>query len=159
LTGDVRELDHTEEEVLVMSTTILREPQRAALEQSLALLTDVADARAQEAAERIRTALREADEEEYLTTTEAAHALGIRSVNTIKLWIKTGYLRGKKIGGRTLIPRTEIARLEHDEHVRAMQMVGRLHEESRDLGRDEGLTPDELRDLDEGRPGTLPWKR
>jgi hypothetical protein len=142
-----------------MSTTILREPQRAALEQSLALLTDVTDARAQEAAERIRTALREADAEEYLTTTEAAHALGIRSVNTLKLWIKTGYLRGKKIGGRTLIPCTEIARLEHDERVRAMQTVGRLHQESWDLGRDEGLTPEELQDLDEGRSGTLPWKR
>ena len=142
-----------------MSTTILRQPQRAALEQSLALLTDVSDARAQEAAERIRTALREADTEEYLTTTEAAHALGIRSVNTLKLWIKTGYLRGKKIGGRMLIPRTEIARLEDDERVRAMRTIGRLHQESWDLGRDEGLTPDELQDLDEGRPGTLPWKR
>lgn len=142
-----------------MSTTILREPQRAALEQSLALLTDVSDVRAQEAAERIRTALREADAEEYLTTTEAAQALGIRSVNTIKLWIKTGYLQGKKIGGRSLIPRTEIARLEHDERVRAMQTADRLHEESAILGREEGLTPEELQDLEEGRPGTLPWKR
>jgi len=142
-----------------MSMIILREPQREALEHSLTLLNDVADARAQEAAGRIREALREADQEDYLTTTEAAHALGIRSVNTIKLWVKTGYLAGKKIGGRTLIPRSEIERLENDERVRVMQAIGRLNEESSDLGRDEGMTPDELRMLDEGRPGTLPWKR
>ncbi|HZS86484.1 MAG TPA: helix-turn-helix domain-containing protein [Chloroflexota bacterium] len=142
-----------------MSTTILREPQREALEQSLALLSDVSDVRVQEAAQLIRTALREADAEEYLTTTEAAQALGIRSVNTIKLWIKSGYLQGKKIGGRSLIPRSEIARLEHDERVRALRAVGRLHEESALLGREEGMTPDELRDLEEGRPGTLPWQR
>ncbi len=142
-----------------MTMTILREPQREKLEQSLALLTDVADARVKEAAERIKAALREADQEEFLTTAEAARALGIRSVNTIKLWVKTGYLRGRKIGGRTLIPRSEIERLENDERVRAMRAVGKLHEESSDLGRDEGMTPEELQSLSDGRPGTLPWKR
>ncbi|MDQ2829611.1 MAG: helix-turn-helix domain-containing protein [Chloroflexota bacterium] len=142
-----------------MSMTILRKPQREELEQSLALLNGVTDARAKEAADRIRATLREADQEEYLTTTEAAHSLGIRSVNTIKLWVKTGYLSGKKVGGRTLIPRSEIARLENDERVRTMRAVGRLHEESSDLGRDEGMTPDELHMLSESRPGTLPWKR
>jgi excisionase family DNA binding protein len=142
-----------------MSTTVLREPQRVALLQSLELLAGVADVRAQRAAERIREALREADEDDYLTTTEAAQALGIRSINTIKLWVKTGYLAGKKLGGRTLIPRSEIARLEHDSRVRAMQAIDRLHEACSDLGDDDGLTPDELQALDSGRPGTLPWKR
>lgn len=51
-----------------MSTTILREPQREALEQSLALLSDVSDVRVQEAAQLIRTALREADAEDSLVT-------------------------------------------------------------------------------------------
>lgn len=142
-----------------MGMTILREPQREELEQSLALLNGVTDARAKEAADRIKAALREADQEEFLTTTEAARALGIRSVNTIKLWVKTGYLRGRKMGGRTLIPRSEIERLENDERVRAMRMIGRLHEESSTLGRDEGMTPEELQNLSNGRPGTLPWKR
>jgi len=142
-----------------MSMTILRDPQREELEQSLALLNDVIDTRAKEAADRIRAALREAEQEDFLTTAEAARALGIRSVNTIKLWVKTGYLQGRKIGGRTHIPRTEIERLENDERVRAMRAVGRLHEESSDLGRDEGMTPDELRMLNDGRPGTLPWQR
>jgi hypothetical protein len=90
---------------------------------------------------------------------EATRALGIRSVNTIKLWVKTGYLNGKRIGGRILIPRTEIERLEHDEQVRVMRAVDRAHEESADLGRDSGMTPEELQLLEEGRPGKLPWKR
>ncbi len=139
--------------------TILREPQRQALEESLTILSDVADARAGEAASRIRAALREADQEEFLTTTEAARALGIRSVNTIKLWVKTGYLQGKKMGGRTLIPRSEVARLATDERVRVMRTVGLLHEESHDLGRDGGMTANELARLNADRPGTLPWQQ
>jgi excisionase family DNA binding protein len=142
-----------------MSTTVLRGPQRDALEQSLVLLQDVADQRAQEAVERIKTALREADQDEYLTTAEAARALGIRSVNTVKAWISTGYLTGKKTGGRTLIPRSEIERLETDARVQAMRAMDRLHDASGDLGNDEGLTAEELRVLEETRPGMLPWKR
>jgi excisionase family DNA binding protein len=142
-----------------MSVTILRTPQRAELEESLHLLDSVEDARAREAAERIRAALCDADQEEYLTTSEAARALGIRSVNTIKLWVKAGYLQGKRIGGRLLIPRAEIDRLEEDERVRLMRVIGRAHEESADLGRNSGMTAEELRLLDEGRPGRLPWKR
>jgi excisionase family DNA binding protein len=142
-----------------MSVTILRTPQRVELEQSLDLLDAVNDARAREAAERIRAALGEADQEEYLTTMEAARALGIRSVNTIKLWVRTGYLEGKRIGGRILIPRAEIERLENDERMRVMRTIGRAHEESADLGRDSGMAPEELQLLEEGRPGRLPWKR
>ena len=51
-----------------MSMTILRDPQREELEQSLALLNDVIDTRAKEAADRIRAALREAEQEDFLTT-------------------------------------------------------------------------------------------
>jgi|ERR1035437_7279076 excisionase family DNA binding protein len=142
-----------------MSTTVLRGPQRDALERSLVLLQGVTDQRAQEAAERIRTALREADQDEYLTTAEAARALGIGSVNTIKAWVRTGYLAGTKAGGRTLIPRSEIERMEMDAPVRAMRAMDCLHHESADLGSDEGLTEEELRVLEAGRPGTLPWKR
>lgn len=149
----------TIEETATMSVTILRTPQRAELEQSLYLLDAVNDARAKEAAVRIRAALDEADQEEYLTTMEAARALGIRSVNTIKLWVKTGYLNGKRIGGRLLIPRGEIERLANDERVRVMQAIGRAHEESADLGRDSGMTPVELQLLEDGRPGRLPWQK
>src|SRR5579862_872047 len=144
------------EEAMVMSVTILRTPQRTELEESLHLLDTVEDARVREAARRIRETLCEADQEEYLTTSEAARALGIRSVNTIKLWVKTGYLQGKRIGGRLLIPRAEIDRLENEERVQVMRATGRAHDESADLGRDSGMTPEELRLLDEGRPGRLP---
>jgi hypothetical protein len=50
-------------------------------------------------------------------------------------------------------------RLGEDERVRVMRAIGRAHDESADLGRDNGMTPEELRLLDEGRPGKLPWKR
>ncbi len=50
-----------------MSMTILRKLQREELEQSLALLNGVTDARAKEAADRIRATLYEADQEDYLT--------------------------------------------------------------------------------------------
>jgi excisionase family DNA binding protein len=103
--------------------------------------------------------LREADQDEYLTTAEAARALGIRSVNTVKAWVSTGYLAGKKAGGRTLIPRSEIERLEADAPVQAMRAMDRLHDEIGDLGSDEGLTAEELLALESTRPGMLPWKR
>lgn len=57
-----------------MGVTILRTSQRAELDRSLQLLDALADARAREAAERIRAALGDADWEEYLTTSEAARA-------------------------------------------------------------------------------------
>jgi hypothetical protein len=63
------------------------------------------------------------------------------------------------MGGRTLIPRSEIERLEHDERVRVMRTIGQWNEESGDLGRNEGMTPDELETLNAGCPGTLPWKQ
>ena len=56
-----------------------------------------------------------------------------------------------------LIPLAEIERLEDDERVRVMQAIGHGHEEIADLGRDSGMTPEELRLLDEGRPGRLPF--
>jgi excisionase family DNA binding protein len=102
---------------------------------------------------------READQDEYLTTAEVARALGLRSVNTVKAWVSSGYLAGKMIGGRTLIPRSEVERLEADAPLQTMRTIDRLHDESSDLGSDEGLTAEEFQVLEAARPGTLPWKR
>ncbi len=142
-----------------MGMTILREPQREEVEQSLALLSDVADERAREAANRIRAALREAEQDDFLTTTEAAHALGIRSINTIKVWVKTGYLKGKRIGGRTLIPQSEIERIQNSDQVRGIQTLDRLHDQIADFGADEGMSEEQLEMLHQSRPGVLPWER
>ena len=44
---------------------------------------------------------------EYLTTTQAAAALGV-SRQTIKNWVDAGRLRGVVLGGRTLVHRDEV---------------------------------------------------
>ena len=143
-----------------MSLTVLRESERAALQQSLDLLSTSTDERVRAAAEQMRATLLAAEQQpRLLTTAEAAAALGVRSVNTIKLWVKTGYITGVKRGDRTMIPASEIERLEQDDRVRAMRVVDRLHEESNTLGTETGLTPEQLQDLIASRPGTPPWKR
>src|SRR5579859_4991159 len=92
---------------------------REAIEQSLALLesADVADANVKAAADKLKAALREADSRTLLTTAEAASALGIRSINTVKRWVKIGYIHGAQRGERTLIPLREITRIQHEDRV------------------------------------------
>jgi excisionase family DNA binding protein len=105
-------------------------------------------------------ALREVEQgPEWLTTAEAAALLGVKSINTVKAWCKTGYIRGVRVGGRVKIPRSEVERIRDSDRVRAVQASDRLHEASSELGAGGGLTPEQLRDLSAARPGTLPWQR
>jgi hypothetical protein len=94
-----------------------------------------------------------------LTTTQAAQAIGVRSVNTIKYWVKIGYIYGVKRNGRTLIPRAEIERITNDDRVRAIRVTDHLHEETTLLGGPDGLSDAELLALKASRPGTTPWER
>ncbi len=107
----------------------------------------------------LRAALEDVDGERLLTTTEAARMLGIRSINTIKAWRRQGYITGVTIGNRTLIPMTEVERLQASERVRGVRLAEQRHTESAALGGDEEMSQEELDALDAGRPGTLPWQR
>lgn len=139
-----------------MSMTVL---DRSEIEQSLALLETAAatDANVKAAAEKLRRALRDAEAHNLLTTAEAAAALGVRSINTVKRWVKTGYIHGVQRNERTMIPVSEILRIHDDDRVRAQRAAGKLHEEIADFGRE--LTEAELLALKAGRPGRLPWER
>ena len=134
---------------------------RDEIEQSLALLENAAttDTNIMAAADKLRRALREAESGGLLTTTEAAAALGIRSINTVKRWVKTGYLQGVQRNGRTLIPASEVTRVWSDDQVQALRASGRLHAEIADYGGQDGLTDEELAGLRAGRPGRPPWEK
>jgi hypothetical protein len=107
----------------------------------------------------LKAALQDVDRDRLLTTTEAAQLLGVCSINTVKAWCRSGYIKGIVQGGRTLIPMAEIERIQEGERVRGVRTAERLHAESAALGGDAELSQEELDALDAERPGTLPWLR
>jgi len=116
-----------------------------------------ADDDARQAAERLRHVLHRATGPQLLTTREAADTLGVRSVNTIKHWVRTGYLRGVQRKERLLIPLQEIERIQQDDQVRMLRTAAQLEDEIAELGLDRPLTQEELDALSHARPGQLPW--
>jgi len=128
--------------------------QRAVLEELRAYVQEGQTDKALDAIERSLNAI---DHDRLLTTTEAAHLLGIRSVNTLKLLCRTGEIAAVKRGNRMMIPLSEIERVQESERVRGIRASDRAHQASETLGNDEGMTPAQLASLEASRPGTLPW--
>ncbi len=122
-------------------------------------LTSAEEGNVSETVRALKAALQDVDGQRLLTTTEAAQLLGVRSINTVKSWVRTGYVGGVVHGGRTLIPMSEIERIQDSDRVRGIRAAERLHAESASLGDDDEMNQEELDALDVGRPRTLPWQR
>lgn len=128
---------------------------RQELEGARAEAIQANNARVVEKLDRILAGL---NHEVLLTTGEAAGLLGIGSVNTIKAMVRTGRIQSRKVGTHYRIPLSEVERLRHDTTIQGLQTASRIHAEIAALGPAEGLAAEELENLEEARPGTLPWE-
>ena len=61
--------------------------------------------------ELVQSVEKQAARSQYATTGEVAQRLGV-SRQTVVNWIKRGFLPGVKLGGRLVVPTTEMARVE-----------------------------------------------
>ena len=94
-----------------------------------------------------------------LSTGQVAALLGVKSRNTVKAWVRTGYIGGQQVGERWKIPMSEVERIKDSARVRDIRGSDKLHEATGDLGGPDGLTDAELRSLKASRPGRAPWDR
>jgi excisionase family DNA binding protein len=115
----------------------------------------------QEVVQAVDHALQSLDGSRLLTTTEAAEVLGIRSVNTLKALVIRNGIPYERRGNRMMLPLAEVERLRETPLLRGLRASEALHETIADLGPadGEGLTAEELQDLEATRPGRLPWQR
>lgn len=112
-----------------------------------------------ETVRQLNKALEQIEADHLLTSTEAARMLGVRSPNTILGWCRTGYLQGGKRGGRTMIPLAEVERIQDGDQARLVRALDEMHDQTAELGSDEGMSEEEMEVLHQTRPGTLPWER
>lgn len=103
-------------------------------------------------------ALHQLDGEQLLTTTQAAELLGIGSVNTLKLLVRRLQVPHERHGNRMMIPLSELERIQDSPDVRNIRASDRAHEAIAGLGSARGLTVEQLAELEQARPGRLPWK-
>ena len=80
-------------------------------------------------------------------------------MNTIKAMVHVGRIQARKVGTHYRIPLAEVERLRGDATIRGLQASSRVQAEVAALGAASAMTDDELQDLDDARPGTLPWER
>ena len=90
-----------------------------------------------------------------MTTGEAAEALGIRSINTIKRWAQDGKLEGYRRGGRVLVSARSV------EAMAESSLISRQRDIEREF--DEALAPFEFGDgevpeLGMTSSGRKPWE-
>ncbi len=96
--------------------------------------------------------------EQLLTTREAANYLGIRSINTLKAIVIHNNLPYRRVGNRMMLSLTDLEQLKRDPLIRGVKSSEALHDKTGMPGADEGLSATEMHDLEDARPGKLPWK-
>jgi excisionase family DNA binding protein len=112
----------------------------------------------------VNHALQSLNSSRLLTTTEAAELLGIRSVNTLKALVVRNGIPYERHGNRMMLPLAEVERLRESPLLRGLRASEALHDTIADLGPvdeegdGEGLTAEEMQDLEAARPGRLPWQ-
>jgi excisionase family DNA binding protein len=92
-----------------------------------------------------------------LTPAEAAEALGVSSVNTVKRWAREGRLEGWQVGGRALISRRSVESFKQAREVQRQQAF----EQQLDAALAPiTATPEEVAEqlADESPPGRTPWR-
>jgi|SRR5579859_2605953 len=111
-----------------------------------------------EVVQAVDHALQSLDSSRLLTTTEAAELLGIRSVNTLKALVTRYSIPYERHGNRMMLPLAEVEQLRESPLMRGLRASEALHDTIADLGPVEGLTAEEMQDLEAARPGPLPWQ-
>lgn len=121
-----------------------------------AIQTSAQEGNLAEVQRRASSALQALGRTRLLTTSEAAELLGIRSVNTVKVLVRRLGIPYEQHGNRMMLPLPEIERLQESLEVRGIRASDRAQDAIAALDGD-GLTQEELDDLSDARPGTLPW--
>src|SRR5579885_2571304 len=120
-----------------------------AIEEELLTAPDAAALEPASVAQRLHRVVAMLTDEDthWVGTTEAKRLLGVSSENTVKAWARSGLLRSRtRPNGRVQVLLDDVLeRRAEDADLAA-------------VGGDE-LSPDELRQLRETRPGTNPWER
>lgn len=98
--------------------------------------------------------------EEWVTTGDAAKILQV-GLTTVKRWVKTGRLEGRRLGGEGGWIQISVASImtllnTADEDIIRMQILEKSLEETKDL--DAELTEELLDDLSMSKLGKLPWQ-
>ena len=92
---------------------------------------------------------------DLITTGEAAELLGVRSINTIKRWVREGLLEGHQRGGRVMVNRASVQGMVDAPPVSAQQAF------ERDLARTmeafEGREGDDELPTSDTWDGRKPW--
>jgi hypothetical protein len=95
---------------------------------------------------------------EMMSTGEAAEILGIKSVNTIKRWVRLGLLEGFRRGGRVVVSKRSVQQMADMPAVRWEKDFDRRMEDAADFGANEDeLTQDSAASM--VWSGRKPWEQ